>query len=100
MDRQGKDNLETQKAEQVIDKDTPNVDGDATQKATSHKEPKPFRPDENVDNQQTQKNRSDPEHNTSMKEAPIPGAQLSKDKQAHKGNIDKKANQATPKGSE
>lgn len=99
-EEKAKDTEQTQKAKQVIDKDTPNVDGDPTQKASSHEEPTPFRPDENVDNQKDEKSRSVPGHNTSIKEAPIQGTQLAKEKQAHKDDINKKADRAAPKGSE
>ncbi|WP_447043253.1 hypothetical protein [Vreelandella sp. H-I2] len=95
-----KDSEQTQKAKQVIDKDTPNVDGDPTQKGSSHEEPTPFRPDENVDNQKDASSRSVPSHNTSGKEAPIQGTQLTKEKQAHKDDINKKADRAAPKGNE
>ncbi|PRY63489.1 hypothetical protein B0H98_10884 [Vreelandella songnenensis] len=91
---------EAQKAKQVVDKDTPNADDPATQKASYGEEPRPFRPDENVDNQKDEKPSSTPHHNTSGKTAPFSGAQVVKEKRAHKDNIDEKTDEADPQGSE
>ena len=102
MNHQSTDNKsnETKKAEQLIDKDMPNVDENTDHKGAHHQEPKPFRPDENVDNQKAEGSPSSPAHNTSIKETPIPGAQLAKEKKMHKDNIDQKSAKADPKGSE
>ncbi|MBZ5488099.1 hypothetical protein HW452_11250 [Halomonas aquamarina] len=91
---------EKQKAEQVVDKDTPNSDDPTTQKASPNEEPRPFRPDENVDNQKDEDARSEPGHNTSGEAAPFSGAQVVKEKRAHKDNIDRKSDEADPQGSE
>lgn len=94
-----KNGQEAQKAKQVIDQDTP-VDESSMQAAQRHEQPQPFRPNENVDNQKAAKSRPQPSHNTSIKETPIRGAQLAKEKHAHKENIDKKSDEADPKGRE
>ncbi|MBP5981720.1 MAG: hypothetical protein KA748_16125 [Halomonas sp.] len=98
-DEQRNKGEEAQKAKQVMDKDTPR-DADVPQKASQHEEPRPYRPDANVDNQKSEKSRSEPGHNTSGKTTPIPGAQVAKEKRAHKDNIDQKSDKADPKGSE
>ena len=98
-DEQRNKGEEAQKAKQVVDKDTPS-DVDTSQKASHHEEPRPYRPDENVDNQKSDESRSEPGHNTSGKTAPFSGAQVVKEKRAHKDNIDKKSDEADPQGSE
>lgn len=98
-DEQRNKGEEAQKAKQTIDKDTPHG-ADAQQKASQHEEPRPYRPDANVDNQKSEESRSEPGHNTSGKTTPIPGAQVVKEKRAHKNNIDQKSDEADPKGSE
>lgn len=95
-----KETEETQKAKQLVDKDVPNADKNAEYKGSHQQEPRPFRPNENVDNQKSEKSRSVPSHNTSIKETPIQGAQLAKEKKSHKDDINKKADEADPKGSE
>lgn len=90
---------ETQKAKNLIDKDMPSHKS-ADHEGTHNQEPRPFRPDENVDNQKSEKSSSSPAHNTSINETPIQGAQLAKEKKAHKDNIDQKTDKADPKGSE
>lgn len=95
-----KDTEKNQKARQLIDKDIPDVNESTGRKQPDDQEPQPFRPDENVDNQKSAKSRPTPSHNTSIKDTPIQGAQLAKEKRAHKKNIDKKSAQANPKGSE
>ena len=75
-------NEEARKSKKMINKDTPRGD-DATQKASHHDEPRPYRPDENVDNQKSPGARSEPGHNTSGKAAPIPGAQVVKAERVH-----------------
>lgn len=99
-DQQKNKGEEAQKAKQVVNKDTPLANDDGKQKASHHEEPRPYRPDENVDNQKSKKSRSEPGHNTSIKETPIPGAQVAKEKRAHKDNIVNKSDEADPKGSE
>lgn len=98
-DEQRNKSEEAQKAKQAMNKDTPR-DADAPQKVSQHEEPRPYRPDANVDNQKNEESRSEPGHNTSGKAAPIPGAQVVKEKRAHKDNIDQKSDEADPKGSE
>lgn len=92
-----KDSQEAQKAKHVIEKDTP-VDESSMQEAPRNEEPQPFRPNENVDNQKAAKSHSQPSHNTSIKETPIRGVQLAREKHAHKDNIDKKTEETDPKG--
>lgn len=99
QDKQRNKSEEAQKAKEVVNKDTPRGD-DAAQKASHHDELRPYRPDENVDNQKSPDARSEPGHNTSGKAAPIPGAQVVKEKRAHKDNIDQQSDEADPKGSE
>lgn len=99
-DEQRNKGEEAQKAKQVVDKDTSHDGADAAQKASDHEQPRPYRPDANVDNQKSEKSRSEPGHNTSGKVTPIPGAQLAKEKRAHKDNINKKSDEADPQGSE
>lgn len=91
---------ETQKARKLIDKDMSDADTSSGHKGSLDQKPQPFRPDENVDNQKAENNPSSPAHNTSMKETPIPGAQLAKEKKAHKDNIDRKTDEVDPQGSE
>ncbi|TVP51090.1 MAG: hypothetical protein EA345_03395 [Halomonas sp.] len=91
---------EAQKAKQVIDKDAPNDEAASMQQVSRREEAQTFRPDENVDNQKAAKSRPQPSHNTSIKETPVRGAQLAKEKHAHKDNIDKKTDEAAPKGRE
>lgn len=95
-----KDTEKYQKARKLIDKDIPDDNKNTERKEPYGQEPQPFRPDENVDNQEAEKSRSAPSHNTSITETPIQGAQLAKEKKAHKDDIDKKADEADPKGSE
>ncbi|MDQ7735766.1 hypothetical protein QT231_23995 [Halomonas sp. SpR1] len=90
---------ETQKAKKLIDKDVPDADKSANHEESRNQEPQPFRPDENVDNQKAVHNSSSPAHNTSIKETPIPGAQLSKEKKTHKDNIENKTKKASSKAS-
>ena len=100
MNRQSTDKREErQKAKQLLDKDMPTDNQQAGHEGSHHEEPKPFRPDENVDNQKADKN-SSPSHNTSLEAAPFSGAQLAKEKKAHKDNIDKKTDEVDPKSSE
>ena len=101
MNRQSTDKREErQKAKQLLDKDMPNDDQPTGREGSHHEEPQPFRPDENVDNQKANKNPSSPGHNTSLEAAPFSGAQLAKEKKAHKDNIDKKTDEVDPKSSE
>ncbi|MGQ7261222.1 hypothetical protein [Vreelandella sp. V005] len=101
MNRQSTDKREeSQKAKQLLDKDMPNDDQQAGREGSHKEEPQPFRPDENVDNQKADKNSSSPDHNTSLEAAPFSGAQLAKEKKAHKDNIDQKTDEADPKSSE
>ncbi|MCB8888148.1 hypothetical protein [Vreelandella malpeensis] len=87
---------EASKAKKLVDRDT---DSSApSRKGATSGAPAPYRPDENVDNQK--KHSSTPAHNTSMKSAPFPGAQVVKEKKAHKENIDRQSDEADPKGSE
>ncbi|WP_276232550.1 hypothetical protein [Salinicola salarius] len=90
---------ERQQAKKAMDKDTP--DGAESRQAAGshHEEPKPYRPDANVDNQKSAKSRHTPAHNDTVKETPVPGAQLAKEKKAHKANINEKADKADPKAS-
>lgn len=90
---------EAHKAKNLVDKDMPN-NKSADREVSHDQEPQPFRPEENVDNQKSENSSSSPAHNTSIKETPIPGAQLAKEKKTHKENIDQKANESDPKGSE
>ena len=94
------DSEQAQKAKRLLDKDVPNGDPQAEKTDSSNGEPRPFRPDENVDNQKDASSRSQPEHNTSGKEAPFQGAQVAKEKRAHKTNIDRESDEATPQGRE
>lgn len=90
---------ETKKAQKLIDKDMPSGDNSPDHEESRNQEPQPFRPDENVDNQKAVQNPSSPAHNTSIKETPIPGAQLAKEKKKHKDNIKNKTNKASSKDS-
>ncbi|RUR34154.1 hypothetical protein [Vreelandella nanhaiensis] len=99
-DEQRNKGEEAQKAKQVVDKDTPHDGGHAAQEASHNEKPRPYRPDANVDNQKSEESRSEPGHNTSGKTAPFSGAQVVKEKRAHKDNIDKKSDEADPQGSE
>lgn len=94
------DSEQAQKAQRLLDKDVPNGDPKTRQTSSSNEEPRPFRPDENVDNQKDASSRSQPEHNTSIEEAPFSGAQVSKEKRAHKTNIDRESDEADPQGRE
>lgn len=89
---------ETQKAKKLINKDIPNTENSADHEALYNQEPPPFRPDENVDNQKSEKDKLSPDHNTSIKETPIPGVQLTEEKKTHKENINQKTNKASSKG--
>lgn len=95
--RQTDKSSETQKAKKLIDKDMPSDDNSPDNEESRSQEPKPFRPDENVDNQKAAQNPSSPAHNTSIKETPIPGAQLAKEKKTHKENIENKTKKASSK---
>jgi len=98
-DSQKKSDEEVNKAKNTMDKDTPSSTETPSRKAADQEEPRPYRPDENVDNQKSEKSRKEPGHNSSIKEAPFPGAQVAKDKTAHKENIDEKSDKADPKAS-
>lgn len=90
---------EAKKAKNTMKKDTPESTETPAPKPTRNEEPEPYRLNENIDNQKSDESRDVPEHNASIEEAPIPGAQVSKDKTVHKENIDKKSNKADPKAS-
>lgn len=89
---------EAQKAKKLINKDMPNTEKSADYETLYKQEPQPFRPDENVDNQKAGRNQSSPAHNTSIKETPIPGVQLTEEKKTHKDNINRKTNKVSSKG--
>jgi hypothetical protein len=90
---------ERQQAKKAMDKDTPDAAEGRKAAQSHHEEPTPYRPDENVDNQKSAKSRHTPHHNDTVKETPVPGAQLAKEKKAHKSNINDKADKADPKAS-
>lgn len=90
---------ERHKARQAIDKDTPENAESHEDAEKNHGEPPPFRPNENVDNQKSAKSRKTPSHNNPVKKTPVPGAQVVKEKKAHKANINEKAKDADPKAS-
>lgn len=94
---------ESEKSRRAMSKDMPGGTGKVAERSdsknTSPKEPEPYLKDENVDNQKSRKSRKTPGHNDTVKKTPVPGAQLAKEKKAHKDNINKKADEADPKAS-
>lgn len=96
-----KPNQESDKARQAMQKDTPSSEAGSQPNPgqSSHEEPKPYRPDENVDNQKSKHSRKEPGHNNAMDKTPVPGAQLTREKKAHKDNIDKESDNSNPKAS-
>lgn len=94
---------ESEKSKRAMSKDMPGgarkVSEKSGSKNASAKEPEPYMKDENIDNQKSRKSRKTPGHNDTVKKASIPGAQLVKEKKAHKSNINEKADKADPKAS-
>ncbi|WP_447957146.1 hypothetical protein [Vreelandella sp. EE7] len=88
---------DVKEAERLMERDVPNSE-EAPQEGSHTQKPKPYRPDENVDGQKSHS--TSPAHNTSMKNAPFSGAQVVKEKKAHKENIDQESDKADPKSSE
>ncbi|MDO0946876.1 hypothetical protein [Chromohalobacter israelensis] len=88
------------KAENVVDKDIPSPTYPNDKKAVSSVEMPSDEKKEHPNDQGERNKRSTPQHNTSMKEAPFPGVQLSKEKKAHKRNIREKSESEPPHSNE
>ncbi|WP_128689833.1 hypothetical protein [Chromohalobacter israelensis] len=88
------------KAANVVDRDIPSPTSSNDKKVASSAETPPDKKEEPSNNKSKSNKRSTPQHNTSMKEAPFSGVQLSKEKKAHKRNIREKSESDPPHSNE
>lgn len=88
------------KAENVVDRDIPSPTYSNDEGVASSAQTPPDQKKRDSNNKGERNKRSTPQHNTSMKEAPFSGVQLSKEKKAHKRNIREKSESEPPHSNE